>query len=300
MAYGTPSGPGDVEAYYTHIRHGRPPPPELLEDLQARYRAIGGTSPLRDITVAQAQGIAGRIANTTAYVGYKHCAPFIEDAVADLVRDQIEAAVGIVMAPHYSAMSIGEYAARARRAADRAGWDGRLEIVKSWHTEPAFVSLLAKRTTEALRSLPPDARMAPVVIFSAHSLPEKIVQAGDPYPWQLQETARAVADAAGIDRWTVAWQSAGRTDAKWLQPDLADVIRSEVRSGATAIVVCPCGFVADHLEVLYDVDIEARAVARETGTPLVRTRSPNADAEFLDTVAGVVERALRSIHVPTP
>ena len=297
MSYGTPRDLTQIADYYTHIRHGRPPPPDLLDELTDRYKAIGGRSPLLDITAAQARGIEERLDGVTAYVGYKHCAPFIEDAVAQMSAADTAAAVGIVMAPHYSAMSIGEYASRARRAAEAVGWRGRLEVVKCWHLEPSYISLLADRVQSALASLPDDARSGAVVIFSAHSLPEQILQADDPYPRQLRETATEVAASAGLTRWEIAWQSAGRTDAVWLGPDLSDVVRNEAERGATAVVVCPCGFVSDHLEVLYDVDIEARAAADGVGVPLVRTASPNADPQFLDTIAGVVQRTLRAVHV---
>lgn len=297
MAYGTPRNLDEVESYYTHIRHGRPPPEDLLEELKDRYRAIGGASPLLEITESQAAGIAARVEGAAAYVGYKHSPPFIEDAVAAMARDRVEAAVGIVMAPHFSAMSVGEYASRARRAADAAGWHGRLEIVKSWHLEPGYVAMLADRVNDARSALPAERREKAPVVFTAHSLPEKILNAADPYPAQLEDTARAVAAAASLSHWMTAWQSAGRTDAKWLGPDLCDVVADLAAGGAEAMVVCPCGFVADHLEVLYDVDIEAAAVADALGISLVRTRSPNADAEFLDAVAKVVSRALQAIHV---
>ena len=291
MAYGTPAGLGDIAAYYTDIRHGRPPPQELLEALTARYRAIGGKSPLLEITKAQAAGI-GKRAGVPSYVGQKHAAPFIADAVHAMEKDGIEQAAGLVLAPHYSTMSVGDYERRARSAAEDAGWTGKLEVVRSWHLEPAFVSLLAARVRDAIEGLSPETRDDAVVVFTAHSLPERILQKQDPYPTQLSETAAAVAGEAGLSNWLVGWQSAGRTDVPWLGPDILDVLSQLARAGAGAVVVCPCGFVADHLEVLYDLDIEAKAKAEELGIEFTRTASPNDDPLFLDMLAGVVRRAL--------
>ncbi|MDQ4095584.1 MAG: ferrochelatase, partial [Actinomycetota bacterium] len=211
MAYGTPRDLDDVEAYYTDIRHGRPPPPHLLHELQERYRAIGGRSPLLEITRLQVRGIAQRV-GVEGYVGQKHASPFIRDAVAAMEESQVQRAVGIVLAPHFSSMSIGDYKRRALRAAEEVGWKGRLDFVDSWHLEPGYIDFLASEVALAVRSLPENARDDAVVLFTAHSLPEKILQGGDPYPRQLEETAEAVAGQAGLQRWEVAWQSAGRTD----------------------------------------------------------------------------------------
>lgn len=288
MAYGTPRDLDDVERYYTDIRRGRPPSTELLEELVGRYEAIGGQSPLLEITEAQARGMQERL-GVPAYLGQKHTAPFIRDAVEAMHADGVERAAGIVLAPHYSSMSIGDYARRAERAAHETGWHGRLEMVTSWHLEPGYVDWLTARVGEALEVLgEPEA----TVIFSAHSLPAKILERGDPYPDQLAETARTVASRAGLAKWTVGWQSAGRTDEPWLGPDILEVITGLAGRGERAVVSCPCGFVADHLEVLYDIDIEAKQRAAELGMSLVRTRSPNDDPVFLDMLAGVVQRAL--------
>ncbi|MBA2311594.1 MAG: ferrochelatase [Actinobacteria bacterium] len=293
MAYGTPRSLGDVEAYYTDIRHGVPPPSDLLEELTQRYKAIGGSSPLYEITLAQARGVSERTGVTT-YLGQKHAAPFIPDAVAQMAADGVERAAGLVLAPHFSSMSVGDYTRRAEKGAAEARWAGRLEVIPSWHVEPGYVEWLAARVLTAFESLSPGARARSTVIFSAHSLPERILESGDPYPEQLKETAEAVARIAGLERWEIGWQSAGRTADPWIGPDIGDVIRRLSDEGATGVVSCPCGFVADHLEVLYDVDIEAREVAGGLGLELVRTEAPNADPEFLDVLAGVVRRSLDS------
>jgi len=290
MAYGTPRSLDDVEAYYTDIRGGRAPTPELIEELTGRYRAIGGRSPLLEITQTQAGGIGQRV-GARAYVGQKHAAPTIPDAVAAMHRDGIEDAVGLVLAPHFSQMSIGDYEKRARSAMEAAGWDGRFDMISNWHLEPAFIDLLAARVKAALREISEDKRSRAVVVFTAHSLPTKILESGDPYPKQLQETAEAVAIAAGLEQWQIGWQSAGRTAVPWLGPDLLEVMVELASKRVPAVVVCPCGFVSDHLEVLYDVDIEARALAFDLEIELARTASPNDDPAFLDMLASVVERA---------
>lgn len=291
MAYGTPRNLDEVEAYYTDIRHGRPPPPELLDELRERYRAIGGRSPLLQITRQQTQGIAERV-GLEAYIGHKHGRPFIPDAIAKMKENHVERAIGLVLAPHFSTMSIGDYKRRARKAADEVGWGGRLDIIDSWHLEPGYIDFLTREVARALESLPEKSRSEAVVLFTAHSLPAQILQADDPYPRQLEDTARAVAAQAGLSRWRIGWQSAGRTEVPWLGPDILDILPGLAAEGVPAAVVCPCGFVADHLEVLYDVDIEAQQAARSLGMDLARTRSPNADPLFLDTLAAVVKRAL--------
>lgn len=287
MAYGTPSGLDDVERYYTDIRHGRPPPPDLLEDLTARYRAIGGRSPLLELTRAQAEGIGARV-GLKAYVGQKHSPPAIPDAIAEMKREGIQRAIGIVLAPHYSRMSIGDYERRARRAADSVGWTGKLEMVSSWHLEPGYVGWLALRVEEAIDTLPEHLQARVQVIFSAHSLPVKILESNDPYREQLQATADAVAAVAGLENTRIGWQSAGRTEQEWLGPDILEILDGLADAGDKAAVVCAAGFVADHLEVLYDIDIEAQGRAAELGIELRRTRSPNDDPAFIDAVAAVV------------
>jgi ferrochelatase len=209
-----------------------------------------------------------------------------------MAADGVTRAVGLVLAPHYSAMSIGDYERRARRGAEEVGWSGELNMIKSWHLEPGYIELLADRVRAALASLAEESRAGAVTVFTAHSLPESIVSANDPYPAQLRETAAAVAGRAGLERWEVAWQSAGRTGDKWLGPDILEVIEDLAGRGVPGVVVCPCGFVADHLEVLYDIDIEARELADKLDVALARTASPNDDPAFLDMLATVVRRHL--------
>jgi protoporphyrin/coproporphyrin ferrochelatase len=295
MSYGTARDLDDVEAYYTHIRRGVPPPPELLEDLKERYRAIGGHSPLTEITEAQTSALErelnreGRI-RFRAYTGYKHQRPYIEDAVSAMGGDEISRGVGLVLAPHYSRLSVGQYLERARAAAEPLGV--HLTLVRNYHDHPLFVEFVASRVKEALEELPVGMVEAACVVFSAHSLPARIVAEGDPYPDQLSETAEAVTAILGLPAMRIAWQSAGRTQEEWLGPDLGDVLRDLAAEGFEAVVSCPVGFVADHLENLYDVDVEARKAAEEGGLVLVRTRSPNDDPAFIRVLGAVVQEHL--------
>lgn len=291
MAYGTPQDLDDVEPYYTHIRRGNPPPPDLLKELRDRYAAIGGRSPLLEITDKQRLGLEERL-GVKSYLGQKHAAPFIEDAVAQMAADGIERVVGIVLAPHYSSGSIGQYRGKTEAATQKLGWTGTIDVIESWATESGYVDWLAERVNEQLDSLPEDVRAATTVVFSAHSLPLRVIENGDPYPEELRATAAAVAEKIALESWMIGWQSAGRTADPWLGPDILDIVRDLAASGKKGVVISPCGFVSDHLEVLYDVDIEAQSVADETGMTLRRTPSPNDDPDFLDAVAAVVRRRL--------
>ena len=297
MAYGTPRGPEEIEPYYTDIRRGRPPTPEQLADLTRRYDAIGGISPLAELTSRQGEVLQAALDERAAgtfvvALGLKHAAPKIEDGVAALAAAGVERVVGLVLAPHHSTMSIGEYLGRAAAAADRAGL--AFQGIESWATEPAYVDFLARAVSDGLDALPPGSR----VVFTAHSLPERILAAGDRYPDELAATGRAVADRLGLEDWAIGWQSAGRTPEPWIGPDVLAVIdaaagraesfaRSKTRSAHTVpgLLVCPCGFVADHLEVLYDLDIEAAGRAAAAGLPFARTRSMNADPAVLAALA---------------
>jgi ferrochelatase len=284
MAYGTPATPDDVEAYYTHVRRGRPPTAEQLADLRRRYDAIGGTSPLLERTREQAAGIQAALGDGFhVELGMKHAPPFVEDGVGALAAAGVDRMVGLVLAPHYSALSVGEYESRARAAADQAGV--ALTMVRSWHLAPGYVDLLAgfvRAGVDGLDTEPTE------VVFTAHSLPTRILDMGDPYPTQLQETAAVVAGRAGVERWSVGWQSAGRTPEPWIGPDILAVLPALADSGAAGVVVCPAGFVSDHLEVLFDLDVEARAAAEKLGLAFARTPSPNAHPAFCAAVAGVI------------
>ena len=295
MAYGTPASPEEIEAYYTHIRRGRPPTPELLAELRGRYEAIGGSSPLLEITQAQVRVLRDALAqagfgDTRVALGMKHAPPFIEDAVAELIEAGAQRIAGIVLAPHYSRMSVGEYEERARAAAGAVPEPPKVTVVHNWHLEADYLQLVAAAVGGALARLPRELRNNAHVLFTAHSLPERILATGDPYVEQLHETAAAVASLAGIEHWGIAWQSAGRTADPWIGPDVLDAMTQLAAEGNEAVVVCAAGFVSDHLEVLYDLDVEATARAQELGIAFERTASPNASPEL----AQAIVAALRS------
>jgi ferrochelatase len=285
MAYGTPRGRDDIEAYYTDIRRGRPPTAEQLADLVARYDALGGTFPLREATERQRVAIAQALgAGYDVRLGTKHSSPSIEDGVRELAAAGVDRVVGLVLAPHYSRMSIGQYAERAAKAGAELGLTA--DTVESWHLLPAYVDFLARAVTTSLARVPADSE----VVFTAHSLPERIRTTDDPYPQQLQETAQAVAERLGLRSWSVGWQSAGRTPEPWLGPDVLEIVRDRATARAAGLVVCACGFVADHLEVAYDLDIEARRLAESLALPFARTDSVDTDPEVMAALAEIVTR----------
>jgi ferrochelatase len=307
MAYGTASGPDDIERYYTDIRGGRAPSPEHLAELRERYAAIGNVFPLLDTTRAQAEGLverlnadAERAASFRAFLGMKHSPPFIPEGIEAMRADGVVRGVGIVMAPHWSGMSVETYVERVREATEGVGDGPSFTFVRSYHDHPAFVAFLSERVSEALGRLDPDDRERALVVFSAHSLPVRTVDDGTlrcktcgcddgcRYRDGLQRTADLVAARLGLTHHTIAWQSAGRTADPWWGPPVEDVIRAAAGDGYPAVVVCSAGFVADHLEVLYDLDIEARAIAQAAGLRFERTRMPNADPAYLDVLAAVV------------
>lgn len=304
MAYGTASGPGDIERYYTDIRGGRPPAPEHLRELTERYEAIGNVFPLLETTRAQANGVAERLSadGTTfrPYLGMKHSDPSIPEAVTRMRDDGIVRAVGLVMAPHWSGMSVETYVERVRSAVDELGDGLEISFVRSFHDHPAFVRLLAARVDEALERLPAADRGEALVLFTAHSLPTRITDDGSlrcktcdcadscRYRDGLQETGDLVATALSLPHHAISWQSAGRTADPWWGPPIEESILEAAAAGHPAVVVCSAGFVADHLETLFDLDVEAKAIAERAGVRFERTRMPNDDPVFLDALADVV------------
>jgi len=294
MAHGTPRTAAEIAPFYTRIRRGRPPSPEQLADLERRYAAIGGLSPLTERTLAQVGALRAELSRrapgryVVAY-GAKHTEPLIEDAATGVARAGADAVIGLVLTPHGSSMGSQEYLIRADAAL--AG-TCPFVAVPPWYAEPDFVTLVAERVTGALVGLGGgrDQSRYPVV-FTAHSLPERIQATGDTYPEQLHESAALVAAVAGLARWQVAWQSAGRTPEPWLGPDVRDVVRqlaADESEGVDGVVVCPIGFVTDHLEVLYDLDVELAAVATEVGLLFARTASLNDDPRFIGVLADVI------------
>ncbi|GAA0368791.1 ferrochelatase [Bacillus horti] len=297
MSYGTPESIEQVEEYYTHIRRGRPPEPEQLQELQERYEAIGGLFPLRQNTDRQVRALQDRLNEGdhpyefVCYQGLKHARPYIEDGVKQMAEDGIKEAVSVVLAPHYSVMSVGGYNKRAKETAEEVGIS--LDSVKSYHLHPQLLKALVERVNTSLAKFSVAAEQVRI-LFTAHSLPEKILEMRDPYPQQLKETSKAIADQVGTTNWEFAWQSAGQTAMPWLGPDILDVLaRVRKEEDVRHVLVCPIGFVSDHLEILYDIDIECQDAAKELGIHLERTASLNTDPLYIDTLADVVTQTLQ-------
>ncbi|WP_457633192.1 ferrochelatase [Oceanithermus desulfurans] len=310
MYYGTPYDEGELADYYTDIRHGHAPPPALLEELRERYRSIG-KSPLNEITFSLARKLEGELnrrlprftrglatapeprdprSDARVYVGAKHNAPFIAGAVRQMAEEGVDRAVAVVAAPHYSLRSIAEYRERVDLALDELGEPFTVRFVEEYYVHPGYVAAVARRVNRALWRIRDPERA--VVYFTAHSIPLRSVEAdGGVYPRQVEATAKAVARRLGLPRWRVAWQSAGRTDEAWLGPDINDALREDARAGLREAVVAAVGFPADHLEVFYDLDFEARQTAAELGVHLVRAESLNDADDYVAVLADLVERA---------
>jgi protoporphyrin/coproporphyrin ferrochelatase len=281
MAYGSPERLADVPAYYRDIRGGRPIRPELLEDLVERYRRLGieEGSPLNAITEETRAALAHELGDIPVFTGMKHWTPRIADASQAAIASGAKTIVGLVLAPHYSVLSIAGY--REQLEAAVAG-EAELAFVESWHDEPGFVDLLAERVRST------DAH----VVFTAHSLPARILELGDPYKDQLLETSRLVAESAGLESWSFSFQSESATGEPWLGPDILDHLADLQADGVRDVLVCPVGFVADHLEIRWDLDHEAVEKAEELGLGFRRIEMPNAEPAFVRVLAGLVRRAL--------
>lgn len=289
MAYGTPRDLDDVEAYFTHIRRGRRPSPEEVEALRERYRRIGGTSPLREITEAQARGLQAALERRLpgkfrVYLAMKHSAPFVADVAASMLRDGVRRAVALVLAPHESRMIVDEYMEYAQPVLESAQ-DLQLRVVRSWHLNPRFLRALERRIRSALELFPDPRPEATEVLFTAHSLPQRILEWNDPYPTTLLQTAQELASRVSLPAWRLCYQSAGHTPFPWLGPDILEVLEELAKSGRRQVLAVPVGFVADHLEVLYDLDQEAAERAAHLDLVFRRTQSLNSDPEFLEGLA---------------
>ena len=296
MSYGTPESMDQVLAYYTHIRRGNPPSPEQLAELTGRYEAIvGGMFPLRVNTNRQVGALEKALNEGNKEIeficcqGLKHARPFVADGVEQLFRAGVESAVGIVLAPHYSTMSVGSYIKTAEAKAEELGLP--MTFVKSYHLDAKLIQALVNRVENRLGHFAElgvskdDVR----IFFTAHSLPQSILAMGDPYPTQLAETSAEVASRTGVTRWSFAWQSAGRTAVPWLGPDILEVLKEAHENGETHILICPIGFVSDHLEVLYDIDIECMREAERLGITLMRTESLNTDPLYIEALRDAVQ-----------
>jgi len=287
MAYGGPGNIDEVEPYLMDIRGGRPTNPQLVEEIRARYARIGGGSPILELTRAQASAVGRVLGNGfRVYVGMRHWHPYIAVSVEEIIRAGHRRVVGIAMAPHYSNMSVGAYEKKLLQTAQ-----DRLEtsLVRSWWNQPRFIDAVADRVTQALQRFPRSSHVP--VIFTAHSLPEHILASADPYPQELQGSAEEVARRARLTDWRLAYQSAGATPEPWLGPDAGEVITELARAGHEAVLLVPIGFVCDHVEILYDIDVEYQALAKRLGIQLERTASLNDDPGLVAAVAAVVRAA---------
>jgi len=279
MAYGSPDRLEDVPAYYADIRGGRPIKPELLDDLVARYRRLGieDSNPLNEITEATRAALEAEL-GIPVFTGMRHWQPRIADAVEQALAGGADVIVGLVLAPHYSSMSIERYRSQL---VDAVAGRAEIRFVERWGAEPGFVDLIAERV----------AGTGAHVVFTAHSLPARILDDGDPYKDELLETARLVAEKAGVAEWSFSFQSESPTGEPWLGPDILDHLEALAAGGVREVLVAPVGFVADHLEIRWDLDVEAKERAAELGLELDRIELPNAEPAFIRVLAGLVRRA---------
>lgn len=282
MAYGSPDRIEDVAAYYQDIRGGRPVRPELLADLTERYRRLGieDSNPLNEITEQTRAALEVEL-GVPVFTGMKHWRPRIADAAEAALATGPSTVAGLVLAPHYSRLSIGGY---RQQLEDAIAGRAELVFVESWNTEPGLVELLARRVETR--------RASSHVVFTAHSLPARILEEGDPYERQLVETATAIAQRAALRDWSFSYQSESPTGEPWLGPDILDHLAALHAEGKDDVLICPIGFVADHLEIRWDLDTEAQEKARELGMRLSRIEMPNADPAFVATLATIARRAL--------
>lgn len=298
MAYGGPNSLDEIPGYLADIREGRPTTPAVLEEITNNYRQIGGKSPLLEFSARQMECVAERLEEQYPgrfrfYLGMRHWAPWIEDVVGQMLDDGIRQAVSIVLAPHYSKLSVAKY--QAKIADGLAMYRGHIDFehITDYHTADGLIQALANRVQMGLERWPESEREKVHLILSAHSLPVRIIKMGDPYDSQLRETARLVAERAGMPdaRWSWSYQSAGRSPEPWLGPQLQEHIPALAEQGIRELISIPVGFVSDHVEILYDIDIQAQEVARELGVRLERPPALNDDPLFIDTLADEIERA---------
>jgi ferrochelatase len=298
MAYGGPDSPADVPGYLADIRMGRPTPRAVVEEISEHYRLIGGSSPLRGHSERQLAALSARLgpAAYRCYLGMRHWSPWIEEVVGDMAADGISRAVALVLAPQYSSMNTERYFHKVRTGRELYGASIDFSFVKSYHDSPPLLDALASRTREGVERWREDERPRVHVVFCGHSLPARTISEGDPYDAQLRETAREVALRAGLadGAWSWSDRSAGKSPEPWLGPDLCEHLEELAGRGVNAVLCVPAGFVADHVEVLYDIDIEAQARAKSLGIRLERPPSLNDDPRFIQALADSVSAAARS------
>ncbi len=296
LAYGTPDTVDGMECYLYDIRGGRPMSKEFVEEFRHRYSLIGGKSPLTELTFDQAiqarELLKKRGYDWPVYVGMRHWSPWIKDTIAQMHLNGVTEAVAIVMAPHYSKMSIGKYWERVNEAQAAIGSQIRFTLVDSWFRQPGFLDALEQHTRAGLEKFPTEVRDQVKVVFSAHSLPARLTKMGDPYDDELQTNARMIAERLGDIDWMFSYQSAAHTGEPWLGPQIEEVIPDLAKQGYQHVLVAPIGFVCDHVEILYDIDISAKQIAEEHGVHLERIESMNSDPRFIEAVVeAVLEKA---------
>ena len=296
LAYGSPDCLDDMEAYLNDIRGGRPMSREFVTEFKRRYAQIGGRSPLGENTFEQAacaqRVLRARGHDVRVYVGMRHWSPWIRDTVVRMTGDGVEEAVAIVMAPHYSRLSIGRYREAVDESAKTAGGRIRFSFVDSWWRQPALLKAQEAHVRAGLASFSGDDRKAVKIVFTAHSLPERLLKMGDPYDDELKGNASAIAKRLGTVDWMFSYQSAAHTGEPWLGPQIEDVIPDLADKGYRHVLVAPIGFVCDHVEILYDIDIGLQEIARSRGVDVRRIASMNCDATFIEAVVDAVEDRL--------
>ncbi len=295
MAYGTPERLEDVGAYFTDIRGGRTPSPEAIAHLQERYERVGGGTPLLEITRQVRERLEQRLAADGSprpvYMGMRHWHPYIADTVGKMSADGVSDMTAIVLAPHYSRMSIGAYKRKVDEAIAALSAPMSVHFVERWGADQSFIAMIGSLVERGLQRFADDERSRVTVVFTAHSLPVRIREWQDPYERELLESARLVAARLGLTAWRFAWQSAGGTGEPWIGPDILEYLDMLHAEGVRHVLQVPIGFVSDHLEVLYDIDIEAKEKAASLGMKLERTELPNARPELIEVLAGLVRAA---------
>lgn len=295
MALGGPNSLDDVESFLRDIRRGRPTPSELVDEFRERYRRIGGKSPLLEISQAQGAALENRLNEMSGpfrvYVGMRHWHPYIRDVVQEISQDGIERLVAVCLTPYNSRMSVGAYFDALDEGLARSRSITHVVRVESWNDAPALIDAYANKLRDGLQRMWSADIPDPFVLFTAHSLPKKILEDGDPYEGELHETMELILKKVPAVRSKICYQSAGRTPEPWLGPQFEHVIDEIGSTKETGVLVCPFGFVSDHVEILYDVDIEARERAAHWGMRLERTESLNTDPRFIDALSRTVLRA---------
>jgi len=294
LTYGTPNSEEDIEPFFKDIMRGRKPNPNLLQDLKERYRKIGGRSPLLDITMAQASALEKHLRshgyNSSVYVGMKHGHPYIREVIQRIVENGFHRIIALALAPHYSEISAGGYKQALAKSLEGIS-QVSVTFIDSWYDNPLFHQAVAEKIAKALKQFP-NSRVE--IIFTAHSLPERIIRENDPYPKQLEASCQSVAKLLKLDHWSFAYQSAGHSTEKWLRPDILEVLQqlSERKQHSDNVLVVPIGFVADHLETLFDLDVEAQEFAKSYDLNLKRTESLNTSATLIAALADVIKKRI--------